>query len=259
MPGLVIPGSDATAAAQDLIKAQTDKMPRLMSGAISILDDTETDLPLSIERVQSGVIEILDSVGNQTSGSIARVQSGVLEILDDTGVQLPTSLERIQSGVIEILDDTGVQLPTSLERIQSGMIEVLGDTMSSLPSLITDLQKTVYGTEVVASGLQFTGSSWLSVLEVNPVSYPTKLAGVTLSTSGNLIGTAEYRITDKNDVKLFPHIDENILNSGTEDVFTHTINVPNADGYKVQVRTTNVDDTSGKTVSLDQLNKIELV
>lgn len=237
MPGLVIPGSDATAASQDLIKAQTDKMPRLMSGTISILDDTETDLPLSIERVQSGVIEILDSVGNQTSGSIARVQSGVLEILDDTGVQLPASLERIQSG----------------------MIEVLGDTMSSLPSLITDLQKTVYGTEVVASGLQLTGSSWLSVLEVNPVSYPTKLAGVTLSTSGDLIGTAEYRITDKNDVKLFPHIDENILSTGTEDIFTHTVNVPNADGYKVQVRTTSVDDTSGKTVSLDQLNKIELV
>jgi hypothetical protein len=237
MPGLVIPGSDATAAAQDLIKTQTDKMPRLMSGAISILDDTETDLPLSISRVQSGVIEILDSVGNQTSGSIARVQSGVLEILDDTGVQLPASLERIQSG----------------------MIEVLGDTMSSLPSLITDLQKTVYGNEVVASGLELTGSSWLNVLEVNPVSYPTKLAGVTFSTSGNLIGTAEYRITDKNDVKLFPHVDENVLSSGTEDIFTHTIDVPNADGYKVQVRTTSVDDTSGKTVSLDQLNKIELV
>lgn len=214
MGGLVIPGSDATSATQDLIKDQTDKMPRVMSGTIAILEDTETTLPASFNRIQSGAIEILD----------------------DTGVQIPASLNRIQSGVIEILDDTA----------------------SSLPSLITDLRKTVHGSEVVASGIQLTGSAWLDVLDIDPVSYPTKLAAITLSTSGNLIGTAKYRIADDSNVKMFPHVDENILNSGSEDVFTHTVDVSNADGYKVQVRTTSVDDTSGKTVSLVQLNKIEL-
>lgn len=192
MPGLVIPGSDATAATQDLIKDQTDKIPRVLSGTISILEDTETTIP--------------------------------------------ASLARIQSGAIEILEDTAV-----------------------LSSLIADVQKTIYGSEVVASGIQLTGSAWLDVLDINPVSHPTKLAAVTLSTSGNLIGTAKYRITDDNNVKMFPHIDENILNNGTEDVFTHTVDIHSTDGYKVQVRTTSADDTSGKTISLNKLSKIELV
>lgn len=192
MSGLNIPGSDATAATQDLIKDQTDKIPRMLSGVISTLGDTETTLP--------------------------------------------ASLDRIQSGAIEILEDT-----------------------AAMSSLITDLRKTVYDSEVVASGIQLTGSAWLDVLDVDPVLYPTKLAAITLSTSGDLIGTAKYRIADDGGVKMFPHVDENVLNSGSEDVFTHTVDISNADGYKVQVRTTSVDDTSGKTVSLTQLNKIELV
>ena len=231
MPGLVIPGSDATAATQELIKDQTDSIPRLISGAVSILEDTETAIPASMERIQSGVIEILDGAASQVaSGSILRIQSGVIEILDDTGIQIPASLSRIQSGVIEILELT------------SGTI----------------LHKTIYGSEVVASGLQLTGSAWLDVLDINPVPYPTKIAAVSFTTSGDLIGTAKYRITDNNDVKLFPHVDENILNSGADDTFTHTVDVPSTDGYKVQVRSTSVDDESGKTVSLDILNKIEL-
>jgi len=258
MSGLIIPGSDATAATQDLIKDQTDKLPRVLSGTIATLEDTETTLPAALSRIQSGTIEILNSVGNQASGSIARLQSGVIEIFDDTGVQIPASLSRIQSGAIEILDDTGVHIPASLNRIQSGVIEILEDT-SVMSSLVTDLRKTVYGSEVVASGIQLVGSAWLDVLDINPVSYPTKIAAVTLSTSGDLIGTAKYRITDNNDVKMFPHIDENVLTTGSEDTFTHTVDVPSTDGYKVQVRSTSVDDESGKTVSLDLLNKIELI
>jgi hypothetical protein len=258
MSGLNVPGSDATSATQDLIKTQTDKVPRLISGAIEILEDTGTTLPALLERIQSGTIEILDSVGNQTSGSIARVQSGVIEILDDTGVTLPASLARIQSGAIEVLDDTGVVIPASISRLQSGVIEILNDTMSSIPSLITDVRKTVYGSEVVASGIQLTGSAWLNVCTVNPVQHPTSIAAVKFATSGDIIGTAKYRIVDNGDVKLFPHVDENVLTSGSEDIFTHTVDVPNSNGYKVQVRTTSVDDTSGKTVSLSQLSKIEL-
>lgn len=243
MPGLIIPGSDAAAATQDLIKDQTDKIPRMLSGIIETLGDTEATLPASLERIQSGAIEIIEDTGVTIPASLDRIQSGAIEILEDT---------------VTILEDTGVTIPASLDRVQSGIIEILEDT-AAMSSLVTDLQKTMYGSEVVSSGLPFTGSAWMDVLDINPVSYPTRLASVTLSTSGDLIGTAKYRITDNNDSKMFPHIDENILSNGTEDVFTHTVDVHSTDGYKIQVRTTSVDDTSGKTVSLDRLNKIELV
>lgn len=302
MSGLIIPGSDAAGATQDLIKDQTDKIPRMLSGAIAILGDTETSIPgtinriqsgaieiledtrvtipASLDRIQSGAIEILEDTGVIIPASLDRIQSGVIEILEDTGVtipasitsmqtdvttikndtdvQIPASLDRIQSGAIEILEDTGVTIPASLDRIQSGVIEILEDT-AAMSSLVTDLPKTVYGVEVMASGVQLTGSDWLDVLDIDPVSYPTRLAAITLRTSGDLIGTAKYRITDDGDVKMFPHVDENILNSGSEDVFTHTVDVHSTDGYKVQVRTTSVDDTSGKTVALVQLNTIELM
>lgn len=216
MTGLIIPGSDASQASIDLIKDQTDTIPRLISGTIEILEDSGTTIPVSLERIQSGTIAILESVPVASSASVERIQSGIIEILDDM--------------------------------------------MSSLPSLIETprVSLTAYGREVVSSGIQLNGSAWVDVFTINPVTSPTLLTSVQFTTSGNLVGSPKYRMTDELDNKIFPHVDENTLVSGSEDIFNHTIDVPVIHGYKIQARTTSVDDSSGKTVSMDTLSKIEL-
>lgn len=77
--GLTAPGSDAQQASIDLIKAETDKMPRVLSGTIAILEAVETLVSgggggstSGIPEIMSGVAQVLTAVNNTYSADLSR-------------------------------------------------------------------------------------------------------------------------------------------------------------------------------------------
>lgn len=97
------------------------------------------------------------------------------------------------------------------------------------------------------------------MLDKSSISKATKIWGFRVTVGGSWSGNACLRITDGSGNKIFPYKDEYIegeeFTSGEQIGFTSPVEVEVSDGFKVQFRSTSVDDGVGKTLELNNLRR----
>lgn len=123
------------------------------------------------------------------------------------------------------------------------------------PGLSTFEQEAVGATDV-------NGTTWTDLLDRSTITKPTKICGFRVTVAGAWAGKAQVRITDGAGTKIFPFQDEyeqdTEFTSGTQVAFNFPVEVPVADGYKFQFRSSNAADGPGETLQLNNLDVIEV-
>jgi len=117
------------------------------------------------------------------------------------------------------------------------------------------LSKNIYGYDTAGS-VTFNGTTYVD-LKSATVTKDTQLTGIKMTTTGTFAGTPKYRIL-RDGVKVFPYNDENDIESGVLREFDFPVNIPMNSTYKIQIRSTDANDTT-QTVVLDELDKIEVI
>ncbi|MBA7506206.1 hypothetical protein ES706_04887 [subsurface metagenome] len=107
------------------------------------------------------------------------------------------------------------------------------------------------------------GTNWVDLLDKSTITKPTKICGFKVTVSAGWTGKARVRITDgAGTTKIFPfqayYEQDDGFTSGTQVVFNFLVVVPVADGYKLQFCSSNGADGAGNTVTLDNLDVIEV-
>ena len=110
-----------------------------------------------------------------------------------------------------------------------------------------------------APATDVNGTTWKDLLDRSSIARPTRIAGFKVTRGGTWAGRARLRVVDGAGTKIFPHQDEYVEDTDFFDDSLAVLNVPVvAHGYKLQFRSSDAGDGSGKTLTLNQLDVIEV-
>ena len=154
-------------------------------------------------------------------------------------------------GIIITILSRAVELP-----IIVGKSYVLSAT-----HVIETIRTTTFRQET-APATAVNGNTWKDLLDMSVLTKSTKICGFMVTVAGGWAGSAQLRITDADENKIFPFQDEYTegtdFNSGVQAIFNFPVEVNVASGYKFQFRSTNAADGAGQTLELDNLDVVEL-
>ena len=106
------------------------------------------------------------------------------------------------------------------------------------------------------------GLTWVDLLDMSVIVKPTKICGFMVTVAGGWAGNAQVRIVTGAGVKIFPfqtqYVQGTDFQSAIPVVFNFPVEVPIADGYKFQFRSSAAGDGAGKTLQLNNLDVIEV-
>ncbi len=141
-------------------------------------------------------------------------------------------------------------------------VAALQATCNAIKTLVDALDLTTFKQETHAA-VNAEGTDWVDLLDKSTITRPTKICGFKVTVSAGWTGKARVRITDgAGTTKIFPfqayYEQDAGFTSGTQVVFNFAVVVPVADGYKVQFCSSNGADGAGNTVTLDNLDVIEV-
>jgi hypothetical protein len=109
-----------------------------------------------------------------------------------------------------------------------------------------------------ATAMDANGTSWVNLLDrTTRNGKPVRLCKIKMTVGGSWAGTPKWRIIDDEGEKIYPFPDEEDILSGIEVDIAPDVVLPGIRGYRIQFRSTNSGDGSGKTVTLDFLDCVE--
>lgn len=112
-----------------------------------------------------------------------------------------------------------------------------------------------------AGATDVNGTTWKDLLDKSVIAKTTKICGFMVTTAGAWAGKAQIRIVDRLGNKIFPfqalYEQDTDFTSAVQVALNFPVEVPVADGYKFQFRSTDVADGAGETLQLNNLDVIE--
>lgn len=114
------------------------------------------------------------------------------------------------------------------------------------------------GKQTSAPATNANGDYWVDLKTLTPTSSDLELYRIKMTVGGEWSGTPLYRIVIGSG-KVYPFANEESISSGTLVTFAFPIPVQINETVKVQFRSTNPLDQSGKTVTLDLLDYTEVL
>ena len=117
-------------------------------------------------------------------------------------------------------------------------------------------------TQETAPATDVSGTTWKDLLDRSSIIRPTRIVGFKVTRGGTWAGRARLRVVDGAGTKIFPHQDEYVEDTDFFDASLAVLNVPVtipvANGYKLQFRSSDAADGAGETLTLNQLDVIEV-
>ena len=151
----------------------------------------------------------------------------------------------------------------------SSTINIYGDvkiTNNSGGTVVNDYtnnqQDTRFFQETVAA-TDVDGTTWKNLKDKSTIYSPVKICGFKVTKGGSWAGNPKIRITDgAGTVKIFPFQDEYVMGTDFTDATQMTLNFPlevsPLKGYKFQFRSSDAGDGAGETLTLNNLDVMEL-
>lgn len=106
------------------------------------------------------------------------------------------------------------------------------------------------------------GTTWVTLLDKSTITKPVKICGFKVTKAGTWAGNAKIKITDGAGTKIFPfqaEYEETVdFTDGEQAVLNFPVVVPVASGYKFWFRSSAAGDDAADTLTLDNLDVIEV-
>jgi len=214
---------------------------------------------IGLAVIEGYVDDIESRLGTPATGTVAGdVESIETKVgTNADGVGTTTVFARLAQIVTTYLSDGTIGL-AAIE----ALVDDLESRLTAQRALNLDwLDISVFSQET-AGAADSNGTSWVDLLDKSTITKPTKICGFKLTKAGTWAGDCRVRITDGSATKIFPFADYYTegteFNSGVQHTLNFTVNVPVADGYKIQFCSSNGGDGVGETLALTNLAIIEV-